>query len=91
MGQTTPLPRSLKPAPSRPQSGDIGTVACAAACDLAGSACAAFALDAYGVCTVYKSYAQNATYPDAKKYTLCFNDVRAWEALGRPDAGGMYW
>jgi len=72
-------------------TGDVGTVACAAACDVAGPACVMHLTDALGKCTMYSSFDATAAAPDSKKYALCFKDVRAWEAFGQPDQLGMYW
>ncbi|GBF97656.1 hypothetical protein Rsub_10532 [Raphidocelis subcapitata] len=71
-------------------AGDVGTVACAAACDVAGAACAAHMTDALGTCTLFRSYALNATAPDSLKFALCFKSVKEWEDFGKPDRNGMY-
>jgi len=71
-------------------AGDVGTVSCAAACDVAGANCSAHMTDAMGTCTIYSGYALNASAPDSLKYALCFKGLKDWEAFGRPDKG-MYW
>jgi hypothetical protein len=78
------------PCAQRP-SGDLGTVACAAACDQAGAGCAAHITDATGACTLLRDYQLNTSTPDSLKYALCFKSVKQWQAFGQPDKQGMYW
>jgi hypothetical protein len=65
-------------------------VSCAAACDVAGSGCAAHMIDAMGQCTLLSSYDVASAAPDSLKYALCFKGAREWDAFGRPNKG-MYW
>jgi hypothetical protein len=71
--------------------GDVGTVACAAACDKAGPTCTMHLTDASGTCTLYKAYDLKTMAPDSLKYSLCFKTVKQWEEFGSPDKNGMYW